>query len=276
MEHKEDAFTSRDGLKMYYQYWKPENPKGIIQLVHGLAEHSSRYQNVVDKLVPEGFAIYADDHRGHGRSDGVRGYVNRFSDFYDDQSQFTDVIRAKEGDKLPVFLIGHSMGSFIGGSYVASAQDRFTGIVLSGSGVQAGEAVSPILVFLSKALSKIWPKGKINAGLSEEISRDPEVVQAYINDPMVFPHITYRLGAEILNLTKIFPQQISQIKIPILLQSGSKDTLITGVKELFTHVTAEDKTLKLYDGYYHEVYNEPEEDRKIVLDDLLKWLNEHL
>lgn len=277
LEHKEDRYLTEDGLNVYFQVWRPGSaPKAIIQLVHGFAEHGSRYQNVVSALVPKGFAIYADDHRGHGKSDGDRGFIPRFDSFVQDQRTFTRLIREQEGDRVPLFLLGHSMGSIISIHYASKFPDQFKGIILSGTGTQAGETISKILIWMVRIFSRLRPKGRIDVGLSEAISRDPTVVEAYKNDPMIFSHITFRLGAEMSSAIAKLPTMISMIKLPILFQCGGADTLITGTEELFCHVTSPDKTLKIYNGLYHEVYNELEEDRTRVLSDLEEWLNKHL
>jgi alpha-beta hydrolase superfamily lysophospholipase len=276
MKHSEESFTSQDGIKIYYQVWKPDTPaKAVVQVVHGLAEHGSRYMNVVNTLVPAGYAIYATDHRGHGKSEGLRGYVNKFNDFINDEKQLTEIIKEQEGS-TPCFLLGHSMGSFISIHYASNFPEAFQGLVLSGTGTQTGEKVGAFLILMVRIFSKILPKGKINTGLSEAISRDPEVVKAYMDDPMVFPFITYRLGAELLKGTTELPTKISNIEMPILFQAGSDDQLVTGASDLFGCVTAADKTCKIYESLYHEVYNELEADRTIVLNDLKEWLNNHL
>ena len=276
MKHSEESFEADDGLKIYYQVWKPDTPiKAVVQIVHGLAEHSSRYMNVVNALIPAGYAIYATDHRGHGKSEGLRGYVNSANDYIDDERKLTEIIKKQEGSH-PCFLLGHSMGSFISILYASASPEAFRGLILSGTGIRAGDSISTFLILAVRLFSRIWPKGKINTGLSESISRDPEVVKAYMNDPMVFPYITYRLGAELLNVTKQLPTKVSTIEIPILFQVGSDDQLVFGATDLFKFVNATDKTCKIYPSLFHEVYNEPEADRTIVLNDLKEWLENHL
>ncbi len=113
MKHSEDFILANDGTKLYYQIWKPDTaPKAIIQIVHGIAEHTSRYLNVVNALVPAGFGIYGKDHRGHGKSEGTRGFINRFNDYIEDEHTFTKFIQEQESG-IPIFLLGHSLGSII-------------------------------------------------------------------------------------------------------------------------------------------------------------------
>ncbi len=277
MKHEESEYTTRDGIKIFYQYWRPEGaPKGIVQIVHGLAEHSGRYMHVVNKLIPDGFLVYADDHRGHGRSGGHSGYVNSINDFVHDQKEFTELIREKEGKDIPLFLLGHSMGSFISILYIADYPDEFTGLVLSGSGTKVGEGVNFFTLLLARTLSKIMPKFSLKNELSDGVSRDPAVKEAYNNDPYVLKKLTVRLGNEVFKGFKTASQRISDIKIPLLIQKGQEDPLVINVDELFDNVTADDRTLKIYQYLFHEVYNELEEDRIIVLKDLSEWLTAHL
>ncbi|MFX1283370.1 MAG: alpha/beta hydrolase [Promethearchaeota archaeon] len=276
MKHSEDYLVATDGTKLYYQVWKPDTtPKAIIQLVHGLAEHTSRYMNVVNALIPAGFGIYAKDHRGHGKSEGVRGYINAFNDFIEDESIFTKLIQEQEKD-IPIFLLGHSLGSMISIFYASEHSDYFTGIILSGTGFPATSKVNPLVRMMAQILSKIWPKGKLKLELSDEISRDPKVVDAYVNDPLVFKHITYRFGAEMLKANKKLVKASSTITIPVLGQSGSSDMLMLTPYELFSLISSSDKELKIYTDLYHEVYNELELDRNQVLNDLKEWLEAHI
>lgn len=276
MKHREDFFTTTDGTKLYYQVWKPDTePKAIVQIVHGLAEYGSRYMNVVNALIPEGFGVYANDHRGHGKSEGVRGYINNFGEYLDDENAFTKLIQQEE-KSIPIFLLGHSLGSIISIFHTSKHSENFKGLILSGTGFPATSKVNPILLLLARFLSKIWPKGTIGLALADDISRDPEVVEAYKTDPLVFQRITYRFGAEMLKAGNNLAEPFSSIKIPILGQVGGSDQLMLNPSDLFTSNTSSDKELKIYEGLFHEVYNELESDRKTVLDDLISWLNTHI
>lgn len=276
MEHSEDYLTATDGTKLYYQVWKPDTaPKAIIQIVHGLAEYVGRYSNVIDALIPAGFAIYGQDHRGHGKSEGTRGYINTFSDYIEDEHAFTKFIQEQEPN-IPIFLLGHSLGSMISVFYASKHFDYFKGLILSGAGFPATSKVNPFVLMMARVMSRVLPKGKIKLDLADEISRDPEVVKAYVEDPQVFKKVTYRFGAEMIKAAKSLQETLSTITIPILGQCGGADTLMLNPTELFSAITSSDKELKIYDGLYHEVYNEPEADRKIVLNDLIEWLGAHL
>ncbi|MBD3227747.1 MAG: alpha/beta fold hydrolase [Candidatus Lokiarchaeota archaeon] len=278
MNHKEDYYKGVDDLGLYYQVWKPEkNPKGIVQIVHGLGEYSTRYKNVINVLVPDGYIVYASDLRGHGKSDGSRGFVKNFDIYIDDQRLFTDLIEKKESSKLPLFLLGHSMGQIIAKIYAAKSSDRLNGLILSGAGTKVGGTPNFLMRAMAKLLAFISPKSTIEPGITgEDVSHDPDVIKNYNEDPLILKNITVRLGSELLKGNKKGNKLTPEIKIPTLVQFGSEDTLILNGDELEELMTMEDKTIKKYDGLRHEVYNEVEKERKKVIQDLLDWLNEHV
>ena len=251
MKHIEGKFKGVKDLNIYYQAWIPNTPKAVIQLVHGGFEHSGRYQNVVNELIPESFAIYANDHLGHGKSEGLRNYIDSFDQFIEDEKLFYDLIKEKHSD-LPIFMLGHSLGSFIAIYFTKKYEHLLDGLILSGTGTSPGKETSGFLKLIAKAFSKIAPKMKFNPRINTKfLSHDPEVVKNYKADPLVnADKITARLGSE--------------------------DKLIKGSDELDNLFKMHDKTIKIYEGLYHEVYNEIEKDRRIVLNDLRDWLDSHI
>ena len=276
MEHREGIIKTKDGIDLFYQSWYPEGtPKGIIQLIHGFAEHGSRYMNVVNALVPKGLIVFADDHRAHGRSGGERGHINSFYDFISDEKEFTKHIRTQEKD-LPLFLLGHSMGSLISLIYLSHFPDEFSGLILSGTGIVAGKGKQAFQILMVNILSRVLPKRKIKNTISEDISRDPQVVEAYKNDPLVLKEFSFKFGGEMLKAFKQLPKETVKITLPVLIQVGEKDPIAKGAENLYSLLNSSDKTLKIYDDLFHEVYNELEEDRRKVLSDLEHWLMNHL
>ena len=272
------TFTTQDGTTLYWKAWLPDGtPKAVIHLIHGYAEHIERYGNVVNELVPAGYAVFGNDHRGHGRSQGRRGHVKSFQDFIEDERQFyTQVIR-KELPDTPYFVLGHSMGSLIAMNYVEQNPDELKGLVLSGTGSQPGTDIPKILITLTKILSKILPAIHVKSPLPPEfISRDPDVVKAYVDDPLVYNVITPRLAHEMNRYVVLGAEKAFMIKTPVLIQLGSQDTAFSGQKELYEKIGAKDKSFKLYDGLKHEVYNELPNDRAKVLSDLHTWLDRHV
>jgi acylglycerol lipase len=174
-------------------------------------------------------------------------------------------------------VLGHSMGSLIAMNYVEQFPEGIRALVLSGTGARPGPAVPPILVALTKIISKLLPSIHIKSPLPPEfISRDLEVVKAYVNDPMVYNVITPRLAEQMNTFQAMGAGNIGRVRIPVLIQGGSLDTAFSGQKDLFDAVGAEDKTFKLYEGLKHEVYNELPADRAKVLADLNAWLDSHV
>lgn len=275
MKHSEGIFWGRKNLKLYYQCWLPaEEPGVILLIVHGLAEHSGRYQNLVNYFVAKGFAIYGLDHQGHGRSDGLRGYVERFSDYLDDLETFFNLVCAKHGSAR-IFLIGHSMGGTIAIAYAVHHQDKLGGLIVSGASLKIGASLQ--LIIAARILSRLLPKMGISILDASAISRDKAVVAAYVNDPLVYRgKIRARLAVELIKTIQKLWSQVPKINLPILIMHGAADRLADpeGSRMLYARVSSKDKTLKLYHDLYHEIFNEPE--HKQVLADMESWLSTRL
>jgi alpha-beta hydrolase superfamily lysophospholipase len=273
MEHVEGNFKGVRELNIYYQGWLPEGEVQVVLLVvHGMGEHSGRYMNVVDHFVPLGYAVYALDHIGHGKSDGAREIVKTFEDYTDTLTIFYNMVTGWQPDK-PIFLLGHSMGGTIASYYLIDHQDEFKGAVISAPLVEVGDSVSQVTITMGKILSRIAPRVGVLSLDATAISKDPDVVQAYVNDPLVFHGKTpARLGAELLSAMMRITTEAGKISLPIIVLQGEKDTLVapSGAQMLYDKVSSQDKTLKIYEGLFHEVFNEPERER--VLKDVENWL----
>jgi alpha-beta hydrolase superfamily lysophospholipase len=277
MRHQEGTFKGVRDASIYYQCWLPEREsRAVLLIVHGLAEHSGRYMNVVNYFVPLGYAVYGVDHVGHGKSSGTRVYVERFEDYTDTLKIYFDMVRHWQPEK-PVFLVGHSMGGLIGAVYLLDHQADLTGAVLSGPAVKVQDTVSPAFIFVGKLISVLMPKLGLIGLEAEGVSRDPGVVRAYVSDPLVCRgKVTARLSAEIVKAIRRVAAEATKITLPILILQGSADKLVDpkGAQMLHDAVSSVDKTIKIYDGLYHEVFNEPEHD--MVLGDVQVWLETHL
>jgi len=227
MKHQEGYLKGVRDTDIYYQYWLPENePEAILLVVHGLAEHSGRYMNVVNFLVPSGYAVYGIDHIGHGKSDGKKGYVQRFEDYTTTLKKYFDMIRGWHPEK-PIFLVGHSMGGLISAAYLLKYQDELSGAVLSGPGIKVPDNISQAIIIAGNILSFIMPKTGLVQLDAEGVSRDPVVVDAYASDPLVYTgKITARLGAELLKAMKRVTEQAPKIRLPIMIVHGSDDKLV--------------------------------------------------
>ena len=273
MERRDGFFTSAQGGRIFWQQWLPSSvPRAILLVVHGLAEHGGRYANLVDHFVPRGFAVCAHDHPGHGQSDGPRVYVRRFADLTDALDRHVERIQA-EHPGLPVFLIGHSFGALIAARFLLDRQDAFTGAVLSGSLVKIPDHVSSLTVTISHILSTLIPKAGLVGIDPSGVSRDPAVVRAYVDDPLVYHgKTTARLGCEMLKGMQQVTAGASRITLPLLILHGGEDRLVDLAASHMLHaqVGSTDKDLIVYDGLHHEIYNEPE--HPTVLADVEAWI----
>jgi alpha-beta hydrolase superfamily lysophospholipase len=276
MDHQEGFLSGVRDHQIYYQHWLPdETVKGVLLVVHGLAEHSGRYMNLVEHLVPQGYALYALDHIGHGRSEGTRAHVERFSDYTETLQTYEDMVRAWQPDK-PFFLFGHSMGGLIAQMYLLERQDAFRGAILSGAVANMAEATSPLTLFAARVLSALAPKAGLTVLDADLVSRDPEVVQAYVTDPLVYRgKIRARLGYEMIKAANHVTEHAAEISLPIMIVHGERDGLVpaSGSQAFYERVGSADKTLEIYEGLFHEVCNEPE--CTMVLSDIERWLEAH-
>ena len=234
MKTQSGNFKAQDGTPIYWKGWTPDDAarvKAVVHVIHGYAEHIDRYGNVVGELLPADYAVFGTDHRGHGKSEGKRGHVLSFQEFIDDEKQFQrDVIRAKFPN-LPCFVLGHSMGSLIAMNFVEQSAEGIRGLVLSGTGSRPGTDIPKILLAATRILSSLLPSIHVKSPLPPEfISRDPEVVRAYVEDPLVYNVITPRLAHEMNRYVVIGAQNAGRIQIPVLIQLGSRDTAFSGQK----------------------------------------------
>ena len=277
VRHEDGLFAGVRGARIYYQAWLPDGePRAVLLLVHGLAEHAGRYKNLVSHFVPRGYAVHGIDHLGHGRSDGKRVYVRRFADFTDTLRTYVERLQARHPE-VPLFLIGHSLGALIAAILLIEDQTPFAGAVLSGPLTQIPDHVSPIAVIASRILSVLVPKMGVAAVDATGVSRDPAVVQGYLDDPLVTNgKTTARLGAEMLRAIQRLTAEASRITLPVLILQGTEDRLVdpSAARHLHAGIASPDKTLKLYPGLHHEIYNEPEHEQ--VLRDVKAWMERQL
>lgn len=273
MEHAEGSFRGHKDLNLYYQSWLPVGrPEAILLVVHGGAEHSGRYTNLVNHFVPKGYAVCGLDLRGHGKSEGLRCYVERFTDYLTDLKTFFDIVRGGHGD-AKVFLVGHSLGGAIATAYAIDHQHKLAGLLLSAAYLKIPYSRSPALIAAARMLSLLLPKMGLIVVDASTISQDKAVVDAYVNDPLVYRgKIRARFGGEMVKLQQELPRQMPEINLPILIMHGTADLLCDpqGSQMLYERVGSRDKTLKLYEGFYHEIFNEP--GHKQVLADMEAWL----
>jgi alpha-beta hydrolase superfamily lysophospholipase len=259
--------------ELFWRAWLPAEPTGVVLLSHGLGEHSGRYAHVAEALVADGWAVYAPDHAGHGLSGGRRvdgDHGNWVPDL--------DLLRlhaAARHPGLPLFLMGHSMGGHIALAYALAHQAALSGLVLSAPALSK-QAVPARLVPVLTRVGGLLPTLRL-AGIDvADISKDPEVVAAFRADPLTHKgYPTLRLGAAMYAAMDDLRARACELTLPVLLQHGAADriTSVEVTTDLARTLGSADLTVEIYDGLWHEIYNEPERDRPIT--DLREWLAAH-
>jgi len=277
MRNDEGRFAGALG-ETYWRAWLPtsgQDVAGVVLLTHGVSEHTGRYQHVAEKLVEAGYAVYGLDHHGHGRSAGTPGNIGSMKGLVDDVQSLRRLAEDAQPD-VPVYLLGHSLGGLIALDYlVTQGQDGLAGAVLSGAavdpsvGTRVERAIAPLL-------SRVLPNLAIVELGIDDISRDPSVVQAYRDDPLVYTgKVRARTGAEILTAIQRVSAGLPELTLPMLVLHGGEDRLAapSGGKRVYESIGSTDKRLKIYDGLFHEIFNEPEQDDVLV--DVVEWLRQH-
>lgn len=274
-EHVEGRFSGAGGGPIYWQGWVPAGEAtGVVVIAHGLAEHGGRYAHVAARFAEDGYATYVADHRGHGKSDGARGNLNRMSEVVTD---LETMIRSAAGrhPNRPLFLYGHSMGGLVALVYATGRPAALSGLVLSASAVDISVG-SPVERVAARLLSAVTPNLGVLQLDASAMSRDPEVVRRYDSDPLNYRGKTrIRTGAEILAAVGQVTGRLGSLTLPLLVLYGAEDKVTSpdGSRMIVDRAGSSDKTLKIYDGLFHEIHNEPEQET--VFADILRWLKEH-
>lgn len=270
------TFAGRDGLPLYGQRWRPRagEPLGVIVIHHGLADHSDRYAGFAEQLVHAGYAVWAFDMRGHGRSAGPRVQIDRVDDLLDDLDAFLEVVRRAEPGKA-IVLYGHSLGGLATALYTIERHPEVAGVVLAAPGI-AFDA-PPLQAGVIRLLAPLAPNARILAVPHAGFSSDPRVVAELDHDPLIDqasgPARTARTAIDGVARVWAHPEQLT---VPLLIVHGTADhvTAPSGSRDLVARAGSTDRTLKLYDGLHHDVLHGPGGDR--VAADILQWLGDHL
>ena len=277
MKQRDGQFAGAGGHSLYFRYWEPEEQaRAIILLVHGAGEHCTRYQHLAEYFSSRGYAIAGFDHIGHGKSDGQYGFVERFDDHLESLGNFRQQLE-RDFPGLPVILLGHSMGGLISSLYLLQHQHQFIGCALSGPAIKTDLQPPAIQILLIRLLSRLAPKLGVLQLDAAGVSRDQVVVDDYCADPLVFHgKMSARMVAEMFAGMNRIQEQAAKISLPLLLLHGGGDVMTapSGSQFLHDHVSSKEKTLKIYPGLYHEIFNEPEQQE--VFADLLGWCEERL
>lgn len=272
---EEGTFTGIGGGSIHWRAWTAPAAKAQIVIVHGYGEHGDRYSRLAQRLTSEGFSVWANDHRGHGLSEGPRGIITRLDDTVTDVDRVVEMARAAQPD-LPVFMFAHSMGGTIGLRYTLDHQDKLAGLILSSAAVSMeGLEVPRIQHQIVKLAARIAPRLPVNRFPFEGISRDPEERRLYMEDPLVYKG-AQPAGTliELLRAMTVLPTEVEELHIPLLVIAGTADPIVpaAGSRDIAERAGSSDKQITVYDGFVHELINEPLDDRERVTQDVVDWL----
>jgi len=280
MKTIETTWKSRDGIAFFLRGWEPDGnkPRGAIALLHGLGEHTGRYTHVGNALTGSGYSLIGCDLRGHGKSGGARGHFPSLDvTLQDIRELFQQITRLHP--ETPQFLYGHSLGGLLGLTYALKYGAGLKGALVTGAALHTPLREQKAKIALVNSLGSILPGLTLSSGLDPNtISRDPEVVKKYINDPLVHDRASLGLGNASLTAIDFCLAHAGGFPIPLFLMHGSQDVLCyPGGSEEFARLALEggaDVTLKLWDGLHHEIHNEPEQTE--VFRAMIDWLDEHV
>ena len=269
------AWKTRDGLRLHGSTWCSEiETSAVICLVHGLGEHSGRYAHVSAFLNRAGYTVAAFDLRGHGRSEGPRGHAFCYETLMDDIADFVAIVRARHLE-TPLFLYGHSFGGNLVLNFALRRRPDVCGVIATAPGLQPAFEVPSWKKNLGGFLSHLWPSYSMPNGLEvKALARDPEVVEAYRGDPLVHEQISIRLAFNLLEAGSWALKHASEFPCGLLLMHGSRDRIASyEASREFGRRAGACCNLKIWDGLYHEIHNEPEQER--VLRYMCDWLTRY-
>src|SRR5215831_6596649 len=271
----EGSFKGVDGIKIFTREWRPAGkPRAVVVISHGFNAHSGQYEWAAQQLVSKGLAVYALDHRGRGRSEGERFFVKKFADWTNDLATFIDIVKTREAG-LPVFLLGHSAGGVIACGYALEHQDELAGLICEDFAYQV--PAPEVALAIVKGVSYVAPHAPVLKLKNEDFSRDPAVVAALNADPLIAnesqPSETV---AELVRLDQLLKKSFRLITLPLLILHGTADkvTKPSGSKEFYESAGSGDKTLKLYEGHYHDLLADV--GKQQVIADIQAWIDARL
>ena len=271
----ESSFEGVGGLKIFTRSWHPDGqPRAVVVIVHGFNSHSGYYTWVAEQFVADGLAAYALDLRGRGKSDGERFYVQKFDDYVNDLATFVTIAKSAEPG-LPVFLLGHSAGGVVSCVYTIEHQDELAGFICESF---AHEVPAPdFALAVLKGLSHVAPHAHVLKLKNEDFSRDPEVVAAMNDDPLIAHEVQpTQTVAEMVRADERLKVEFPQITLPVLILHGTEDkaTKPSGSQRFYDMASSTDKSLELYEGHYHDLLNDLGKEE--VMADITAWINDHL
>ncbi|MGH1335416.1 MAG: lysophospholipase [Aureispira sp.] len=281
MKHNEFSWKNPKGTNIYAQAWWPDTtrhkkPTAILLLVHGLGEHSSRYSHVAEYFAHKGIGMITCDHAGHGKSGGKRGHVAKYAYLYDEiEKLYAEATRRHAG--VPVFLYGHSMGGGLVLDYLLQKKHTgLKGVIASAPMLEAAFEEPKLLLKVARFVRPIYPGFSQDNGLEQKfLSKDELVIAAYNSDPLVHSKITVETALSMIDSGKNSLRVVSKLKTPLLIVHGDQDGITSHkASQRFADKASGDVTLRIWEGGYHELHNEPE--KLDFLDYVYNWIRTHL
>ena len=261
---------STDGLELFFRSWRSVAPRGVVAIIPGFNSHSGYYEWVGSQIASQDLAVYAVDLRGRGRSDGERFYVEKFADYLNDVEALITFVRSREPG-LPLFLLGHSAGGVLGCLYALDHPAELAGLISESFAFRTPAPDFALAVM--KGLSHVAPHAHVLHLKNEDFSRDPNVLETMSSDPLI-AHETQptRTVAELVRADERLKKEFPALLIPLLILHGTADNAAkpSGSQFFYDVAGSADKTLKLYEGSYHDPLNDL--DKETVLRDIENWI----
>ncbi|GJM32636.1 MAG: lysophospholipase [Saprospiraceae bacterium] len=275
MKNEEFNWKTTDGLNIYAKEWKASTPIAVIGLVHGLGEHINRYNHLASYFTKKNYTVIGYDQRGHGQSEGKRGHTPDIDSLLDGISQLLVEVELRHPD-LPVFLYGHSMGGGIVLNYVLRRHPTIAGAIVTAPWIELAFQPSSSLVILGKIMRFLHPKfSQPNDLDTGHLSHDPNVEKDYLADPLVHNKVSSALGIGMLEAGKWLLAFKGKVNIPLLIMHGTDDQITSAqASERFAAQLSGDVTFKSWEGLYHEIHNEIQQDQ--IFSFANKWMSAYL
>jgi len=270
------TFTSKDGLSLFGRAWvsSTKKSKGIIHLIHGLGEHSGRYDHIGKALSENGYHLAAFDLRGHGLSEGPRGHAPGLTHLFDDMCIFLDESKKYLGNSLPTFLYGHSLGGNLVINFGIRNHFNLRGAIVTSPALQIITPQPKLKVALTKFLAKKLPRFTMKNGLERNaLSRNAAIVKAYQDDVYVHDKVSVRMSLDLLESGLNALDNAEQWNAPLLLMHGTADRITSWkASKEFAHKAGEAVELIPWENYYHELHNDL--GSEIVIKKMIEWLDQ--
>lgn len=269
------SWTNPNGNNIYAVEWPTSKAKAVIGLIHGVGEHCRRYDHLAAWFQQHNIAVVGYDRQGFGRSDGPRGHTDRFSEYIDELARLVLACERRYPD-TPLFLYGHSMGGHLLLRYLINRHPNISGAIVSAPHIRLAFTPSPLLIGIGKVLRAIYPRFTQESQLdTSQLSRSPEVAPAYEADPNVHTKLSSKMGIDMLESSAAIDRWKGVLEIPTLLMHGTADGLTNpeATKD-FAARNPKNVTFKSWEGWYHELHNEPEQVELYTY--VLAWIEEHL